>query len=95
MKLRAALPQSGYRTMFALAFAIAFLVHLLLFCLSPMVEILMAEMQLSHAQFGFVFSAAMISLILFRLPSARLRRRTSPREKSMYSGSWGTETRTR
>ena len=54
--------------MFALAFAIAFLVHLLLFCLSPMVEILMAEMQLSHAQFGFVFSAAMISLILFRLP---------------------------
>jgi len=53
---------------FALAFAIAFLVHLLLFSLSPMVGVIMAEMQLSHAQFGFVFSVAMISLILFRLP---------------------------
>ncbi|MBN1152248.1 MAG: MFS transporter [Dehalococcoidia bacterium] len=62
------MPQPGYRTVFALAFVIAFLVHLLLFCLSPMVEILMTEMQLSHAQFGFVFSVAMISLILFRLP---------------------------
>ncbi len=68
MKLPSALPQPGYRVAFALAFVIAFLVHLLLFCLSPMVEIVMTEMQLSHAQFGFVFSVAMISLILFRLP---------------------------
>jgi len=68
MNLRATLPQPGYRTAFALAFTIAFLVHLLLFCLSPMVELIMTEMQLSHAQFGFVFSVAMISLILFRLP---------------------------
>lgn len=68
MKLLATLPQPGYRTAFALAFTIAFLVHLLLFCLSPMVELIMTEMQLSHAQFGFVFSVAMISLILFRLP---------------------------
>ncbi len=58
----------GYRTVFALAFAIAFTVHLLLFSISPMVGVLMDEMQLSHAQFGFVFSVAMISLILFRLP---------------------------
>jgi MFS family permease len=64
----ASLPQPGYRTAFGLAFSIAFLVHLLLFCLSPMVELIMTEMQLSHAQFGFVFSVAMISLILFRLP---------------------------
>ncbi len=62
------LPRPGYRTIFALAFVIAFLVHLLLFCLSPMVGVLMEEMRLSHAQFGFVFSVAMISLILFRLP---------------------------
>jgi len=62
------LPRPGYRTIFALAFVIAFLVPLLLFCLSPMVSVLMDEMRLSHAQFGFVFSVAMISLILFRLP---------------------------
>jgi cyanate permease len=68
MSLLASLPQPGYRTAFGLAFIIAFLVHLLLFCLSPMVELIMTEMQLSHAQFGFVFSVAMISLILFRLP---------------------------
>jgi len=58
----------GYRFVFGLAFAVAFVVHLLLFCVSPMVSVLMAEMDLSHAQFGMVFSSAMISLILFRLP---------------------------
>ncbi len=68
MRLRHVLPQPGYRTAFALAFAIAFLVHLQLFSLSPMVELIMSEMRLTHAQFGMVFSAAMISLILFRLP---------------------------
>ena len=51
-----------------MAFAIAFVVHLLLFCLSPMVSVIMDEMHLSHAQFGLAFSVAMISLILFRLP---------------------------
>lgn len=68
METRLTLPRPGYRTVFALAFTIAFLVHLLLFCLSPMVGVLMEEMHLSHAQFGFVFSVAMISLIIFRLP---------------------------
>jgi cyanate permease len=68
METHVTLPRPGYRTVFALAFAIAFVVHLLLFCLSPMVGVLMEEMHLSHAQFGFVFSVAMISLIIFRLP---------------------------
>jgi cyanate permease len=66
--MHATLPRPGHRIVFALAFVIAFLVHLLLFCLSPMVSVLMDEMHLSHAQFGFVFSVAMISLIIFRLP---------------------------
>jgi CP family cyanate transporter-like MFS transporter len=68
METHAALPRRGHRTAFLLAFAIAFVVHLLLFCVSPMVGVLMGEMHLSHAQFGTVFSAAMVSLILFRLP---------------------------
>jgi CP family cyanate transporter-like MFS transporter len=68
METHAALPRRGHRTAFVLAFAIAFVVHLLLFCVSPMVGVLMGEMHLSHAQFGTVFSAAMVSLILFRLP---------------------------
>jgi len=66
--MHATLPRPGYRTILALAFVIAFLVHLLLFCLSPMVSVLMDEMRISHARFGLVFSVAMVSLILFRLP---------------------------
>jgi cyanate permease len=54
--------------MLMLSFIIAFLLHLLLFGTAPMVTIIMAEMNLSHAEFGFVFSAAMIGLILFRIP---------------------------
>ena len=61
-------PRPGYRTVFGLAFAVAFVVHLLLFSVSPMVHVLMAEMYLSHAQFGLIFSAAMVSLIVFRIP---------------------------
>lgn len=54
--------------MFSFSFTIAFLLHLLLFATAPMVTAIMEEMDLSHADFGFVFSAAMISLILFRIP---------------------------
>jgi cyanate permease len=54
--------------MLMLSFTIAFLSHLLLFGTAPMVTVIIAEMNLSYAEFGFVFSAAMISLILFRIP---------------------------
>jgi len=54
--------------MLVLAFAVAFLVHLLLFSIAPMVAIVMDSMHLNHTEFGFVFSVTMISLILFRLP---------------------------
>jgi CP family cyanate transporter-like MFS transporter len=54
--------------MLSFSFAIAFLLHLLLFATAPMVTVIMEEMSLSYAEFGFVFSAAMISLILFRVP---------------------------
>jgi len=54
--------------MLILAFAVAFLVHLLLFSLAPMVAIVMDSMQLNHTEFGLVFSVTMVSLILFRLP---------------------------
>ncbi len=50
------------------AFLIAFLLHLLLFATAPMVSLIIAEMNLSHAQFGFIFGGAMVSLILFRIP---------------------------
>ncbi len=56
------------RMMLGLSFCLAFLLHLLLFSVAPMVTILMEAMDISHAQFGFIFSSAMISLILFRLP---------------------------
>jgi len=56
------------RVMLSFAFAIAFLLHLLLFATAPMVTVIMEEMNLSYAEFGLVFSAAMISLIFFRVP---------------------------
>lgn len=54
--------------MLGFSFSLAFLLHLLLFSVAPMVTVLMQEMGISHAQFGFVFSSAMMSLILFRFP---------------------------
>jgi len=68
METQAGIGRPGYRTVFGLAFAVAFVVHLLIFSISPMVHVLMDEMELSHAQFGLIFSSAMVSLILFRLP---------------------------
>ncbi len=57
-----------YWVMLSFSFTIAFVLHVLLFATAPMVTVIMEEMGLSHADFGFVFSAAMISLILFRIP---------------------------
>jgi len=60
---------SKYRwIMISFSFVIAFLLHLLLFATAPMVTQIMEEMNLSYADFGLVFSAAMISLLLFRIP---------------------------
>jgi cyanate permease len=60
---------SKYRwIMISFSFVIAFLLHLLLFATAPMVTQIMKEMNLSYADFGLVFSAAMISLLLFRIP---------------------------
>ena len=61
--------KGGYhRVMISFSFIIAFLLHLLLFATAPMVTVIMEEMDLSHADFGLVYSAAMISLIVFRIP---------------------------
>jgi cyanate permease len=54
--------------MVSFSFATAFMLHLLLFCTAPMVTVIMDEMDLSHADFGFIFAAAMISLVIFRIP---------------------------
>ncbi len=54
--------------MFTQSFAIAFLVHILLFSIAPMVTSVMREMGLNHTQFGLAFSMSMVSLIVFRLP---------------------------
>jgi cyanate permease len=54
--------------MLSFPFLIAFLLHLLLFATAPMVTVIIGEMGLSHAEFGLIFSAAMASLILFRIP---------------------------
>jgi CP family cyanate transporter-like MFS transporter len=54
--------------MLGLSFATAFLLHLLLFATAPMVTRIIEELNISHADFGLLFSMAIISLIIFRLP---------------------------
>ncbi len=54
--------------MLCLAFGIAFLMPLLNFGTAPMVTDIMAEMNLSHTEFGLIFSVAVFSLMLFRIP---------------------------
>ncbi len=54
--------------MLSFAFVIAFLLHLLLFGTGPMVTQIVKEMNLSYADFGFIFSAVMMGLLLFRIP---------------------------
>jgi cyanate permease len=54
--------------MLAFSFAIAFLLHLLLFATAPMASLIMEQMELSHTQFGIIFAACMISLVIFRIP---------------------------
>ena len=54
--------------MLSFTFSIGFILHLLLFATAPMVSIIMEEMSLSHTEFGMVYSASMLSLILFRIP---------------------------
>jgi cyanate permease len=54
--------------MLSFTFSIGVILHLLLFATAPMVSIIMEEMNLSHAEFGMVYSASMLSLILFRIP---------------------------
>lgn len=54
--------------MLILAFSSAFLLPLLFVGVAPMVTAIMTEMSLSHAEFGFIFSMAVLSLMLFRVP---------------------------
>jgi cyanate permease len=54
--------------MLSFTFFIGFILHLHLFATAPMVSIIMEEMNLSHAEFGMVYSASMLSLIIFRIP---------------------------
>lgn len=63
------LERENYKwVMISLAFVISFLLHLLLFGTAPMVDEIMTEMSLSYAQFGLIFSAAIVSLLVLRIP---------------------------
>lgn len=62
--------------MLVFPFLIAFLLHLLLFATAPMVTVIMEEMGLSHAQFGFLFSVAIIGVIVLRVPWGLMADRT-------------------
>ncbi len=65
-----------YLLMLAFSFSIAFMLHLLLFVTVPLATILMQELNLSYAEFGFIFSAAMLSLVFSRIPWGLISDRT-------------------
>ncbi|MCL0075267.1 MFS transporter [Dehalococcoidia bacterium] len=57
-----------YVLMLIFSFSIAFILHLLLFVTAPLATVLMQELDLTYAEFGFIFSAAMLSLVFSRIP---------------------------
>ncbi len=65
-----------YLLMLTFSFSIAFMLHLLLFVTAPLATILMQELNLSYAEFGFIFSAAMLSLVFSRIPWGLISDRT-------------------
>ena len=54
--------------MLVLAFLTAFTLHLVLFSYSPLIPLIIDEMQISHAEAGLVFSISMLAILVFRLP---------------------------
>ncbi|MEM2280766.1 MAG: MFS transporter [Candidatus Bathyarchaeia archaeon] len=50
------------------AFLTAFTIHLLLFSYSPMVQLVVEEMGVSHAGAGFIFSVCILTIMLLRIP---------------------------
>ncbi|MGP3668258.1 MAG: MFS transporter [Candidatus Bathyarchaeota archaeon] len=50
------------------AFFTAFTIHLLLFSYSPIIQLVIEEMGISHAEAGFVFSICILAIMLLRIP---------------------------
>ena len=50
------------------AFLTALTLHLLLFSYSPMIPLIIEEMEISHAEAGFIFSACIVAIIILRIP---------------------------
>jgi nitrate/nitrite transporter NarK len=55
-------------TMLSLGFLSTFNVHLLLFSYSPLVPSITAELTLTNAEAGFLFSVSILTLMVFRIP---------------------------
>lgn len=55
-------------TMLTLGFLATFNVHLLLFSYSPLVPSIAAELTLTNAEAGFLFSVSILTLMVFRIP---------------------------
>jgi nitrate/nitrite transporter NarK len=55
-------------TMLTLGFLATFNVHLLMFCYSPLVPSISAELTLTNVEAGFLFSVSILTLMMFRIP---------------------------
>jgi len=54
--------------MIVLAFLTAFTLHLLLFSYSPIIPLVIKEMEISHAEAGLIFSISILAIIVLRIP---------------------------
>jgi len=54
--------------MLMLAFLTAFTLHLLLFSYSPIIPLVIKEMEISHAEAGLIFSISILAIIVLRIP---------------------------
>jgi len=52
----------------SLAFLTAFTLHLLIFSYSPMISLMMSELDISHVQAGLIFSMNILTIIILRFP---------------------------
>ena len=59
---------NSQNVMLALGFLATLNVHLLLFSYSPLVPNIMAELGISNAEAGFLFSVSILTLMIFRIP---------------------------
>ena len=70
----------GPKTILACAWLLAFAMYVSLLCVPPIVDIIKAEMHVSYAAIGFLFSLPLVVLVALAIPGGRLGDRIGTRK---------------